>query len=178
MFVQWLGVVAAFLSLVVVFLAAVGSLMAGLGAAWAAHETGKAAKANVTMNLFQVYFSKELGEDMAFLRRFEQDNKGGAEEAYVNALADEDGRYLTQLKGSSLKLFNARRNVDNYYFMLKVYCEAGLVEKKFIAKTLGRAHFDFFLDVHEPIKKAHSKLIRSGYDGSMGRFFMEMKSYC
>jgi len=144
--------------------AAIFTLLAALGALWNANNSSKAveasqraASANLLLSVVKDYAATDFGKAMARLRQW----KDGIGAQFAREYADRVRRNDPTAEDLPPK----RRQVSSFFNAVRSLSEQGVLERSLVARTLGEPAFKFFVEVVDPLDRAHvEQVMQERYD--------------
>lgn len=159
----WLAVALAFAPMAAAAFTATAAL-----AAWRnVRNSRRAAHASVLLAMLKDYREDEIRVAMRHLRGFEQGSthRGGFTADYVERRENKDA--------NADDFDKERRLLAHFFHTLRAMMEERLIDRPVVARTFGASPFKFYLEVVEPLDRAHAGYFRPDerYDG--GRDYIE-----
>jgi hypothetical protein len=152
-------------------LATAAAACAAVFAWWNARNGARAIAANLLLTFMRDYRSEDFAEAIRRLRQF----KEGSTHAQGFAVDYADRVQRNDPTVADLRKY--RRTVAQFFNTLRALCSNKLLGRALVADAFGRAFFEFYLDVLEPMDKAEAHL-RPGPHEDARPFFQTLVDEC
>lgn len=146
-------------------LAAFAAAVAATCAAWNVWNLRATANATLLLALLKDYRSEDFRNAINHLRQFR------VASARSEGFAVDCAERILRAGGDADELDRARRLLSHFFISIKALCEGRMLARGLVANTFGRAAFEFFLEVVEPIDREYARRAYPGRYEDVRPFF-------